>query len=143
LLNTSFNNNVEPIVNSIEDAVVCYLTTNLDYLIVGDYLIKRKSTSWQDYLLLKPLLAPYLTLNQGKKSDSNESLLTLLTIRNTFDTNFSRSLSPEMYRILCLANGEQTLKDLVVELRETDDRKMESIVLEAMDLWSQRLVTLS
>src|SRR5262249_1296171 len=29
LLNTSFNNNAEPIVDSVEDAVVCYLTTGL------------------------------------------------------------------------------------------------------------------
>lgn len=38
LLNTSFNNNAEPIVDSIDDAVVCYLTSGLNYLIVGDYL---------------------------------------------------------------------------------------------------------
>ena len=36
LLNTSFNNNnnEEPIVDSVEDAIVCYLTTELDYLVV-------------------------------------------------------------------------------------------------------------
>jgi carbamoyltransferase len=38
LLNTSFNNNAEPIVESIENSVVTYLTTGLDYLIVGDFL---------------------------------------------------------------------------------------------------------
>lgn len=41
LLNTSFNNNVEPIVDSIEDAIVCYLTTELDVLVIGDYIATR------------------------------------------------------------------------------------------------------
>lgn len=41
LLNTSFNNNVEPIVDSIEDAIVCYLTTELDVLVIGDFIVTR------------------------------------------------------------------------------------------------------
>ena len=43
LLNTSFNNNVEPIVDSVEDGVVSFLTTGLDYLVVGDYLAKKRA----------------------------------------------------------------------------------------------------
>ena len=42
LLNTSFNNNVEPIVDSVDDAVVCFLTTSIDYLVVDDYIVSRK-----------------------------------------------------------------------------------------------------
>lgn len=42
LLNTSFNNHAEPIVQSALDAVICYLTTGLDHLIIGDLLISRR-----------------------------------------------------------------------------------------------------
>ena len=42
LLNTSFNNNAEPIVDSATDAIVTYLTTDLDDLIIGDYLVRKK-----------------------------------------------------------------------------------------------------
>ena len=42
LINTSFNINNEPIVNSIEDAYKCFLTTELDYLVCGEYLIDKK-----------------------------------------------------------------------------------------------------
>ena len=42
LLNTSFNNNVEPIVDSIDDAIVCYLTTGLDVLVIGNHIATRK-----------------------------------------------------------------------------------------------------
>jgi carbamoyltransferase len=41
VLNTPFNNNAEPIVDSVADAVVCFLTTGLDYLVVGDFLVER------------------------------------------------------------------------------------------------------
>jgi len=41
VLNTSFNASGEPIVNSPHDAIKTFLKTNLDYLIIGKYLIKR------------------------------------------------------------------------------------------------------
>jgi carbamoyltransferase len=40
LLNTSFNEN-EPIVNSPLDAIQCFNRTSLDYLILGNILIKK------------------------------------------------------------------------------------------------------
>ena len=41
LLNTSFNGKEEPIVCSADDAVNCFLKTRLDYLVIGNTLIKR------------------------------------------------------------------------------------------------------
>ena len=40
LLNTSFNEN-EPIVNSPQDALNCYLRTKMDVLVLGNFVIKR------------------------------------------------------------------------------------------------------
>jgi carbamoyltransferase len=40
LLNTSFNEN-EPIVNSPAEALDCFLSTNMDLLVLEDYIIKR------------------------------------------------------------------------------------------------------
>src|SRR5262245_59113136 len=142
LLNTSFNNNVEPIVDSIEDAVACYLTTKLDHLVVGEYLVTKKDLGWQNYLSLKPSLAPYTTLHDVKRQGSNGTHSTFLSIRNTFDSEFQIGLSPEIHRILCLADGERRLKDIMAELGETDDRKIEAVVLELMAMWAKRLVTL-
>jgi carbamoyltransferase len=42
LLNTSFNDNGEPIVNSPEDALKSFRKTNLDYLFIGNFLIEKK-----------------------------------------------------------------------------------------------------
>jgi carbamoyltransferase len=42
LLNTSFNDNEEPIVETPNDAIRCFLKTNIDYLIIGDRIIEKK-----------------------------------------------------------------------------------------------------
>lgn len=42
LLNTSFNDNGEPIVESPADAISCFLNIDLDYLVLHDYLIAKE-----------------------------------------------------------------------------------------------------
>ena len=41
VLNTSFNIHEEPIVRTAEDAVRAFLVGHLDYLAIGDYLIRN------------------------------------------------------------------------------------------------------
>ena len=41
LLNTSFNVKGQPIVNSPEQAIECYLSTNIDCLVIGDYFVEK------------------------------------------------------------------------------------------------------
>ena len=42
LINTSFNVKGQPIVNSPIDAVNCFLSTKIDYLCIGSFLVKKK-----------------------------------------------------------------------------------------------------
>lgn len=42
IINTSFNVRGEPIVCTPEDAYLCFMRTNMDYLIMGSYLIEKK-----------------------------------------------------------------------------------------------------
>ena len=42
LVNTSFNIRGEPIVCSVEDAYRCFLTTELDFLVCGNQILKRE-----------------------------------------------------------------------------------------------------
>lgn len=47
LVNTSFNVRGEPIVNTPEDAYRCFMRTDMDYLIVGDFIFdKKKQPEW-------------------------------------------------------------------------------------------------
>jgi carbamoyltransferase len=49
LVNTSFNVRGEPIVCNPEDAFRCFMSTEMDYLCVGPFLIERKKQpGWDD-----------------------------------------------------------------------------------------------
>ena len=41
LVNTSFNIKDEPIVNTIEDAYKCFLISDMDYLVCGNYILSK------------------------------------------------------------------------------------------------------
>ena len=43
LVNTSFNVRGEPIVNSPEDAFKCFMNTEMDYLVVGNFIYNKKN----------------------------------------------------------------------------------------------------
>jgi carbamoyltransferase len=42
IINTSFNVRGEPIVCTPEDAYLCFMRTNMDYLIMGNFLIEKE-----------------------------------------------------------------------------------------------------
>lgn len=43
IVNTSFNVRGEPIVNSPEDAIRCFLSTEIDWLVIGNCVVKKRS----------------------------------------------------------------------------------------------------
>ena len=45
IINTSFNVRGEPIVCTPEDAYRCFMRTDMDYLVLGNYLISKESQS--------------------------------------------------------------------------------------------------
>jgi carbamoyltransferase len=44
LVNTSFNVRGEPIVCSPEDAINCFLNTEMDYLVMENYIVRKESS---------------------------------------------------------------------------------------------------
>ena len=49
LINTSFNVRGEPIVCTAEDAYRCFMRTEMDYLVVNDYLFKKEDQpAWKE-----------------------------------------------------------------------------------------------
>ena len=49
IVNTSFNVRGEPIVCTPEDAYRCFMRTEMDYLVVGNYLFaKTEQPDWQE-----------------------------------------------------------------------------------------------
>jgi carbamoyltransferase len=138
LLNTSFNNNAEPIVDSTLDAITCFLTSGLHYLVIGDYLIQRGLTDISGYYNLFMSLPKYATLCHRKNPNSLGVLEDSFAIENTYDD------ASEMISCDCFALLAQTARQVrISELLEGSSlARREAIVSELLDLWARRLVVL-
>jgi carbamoyltransferase len=142
LLNTSFNNNAEPIVESVEDAIVSYLTTKLDFLIIGDYLVNKRETEWRHYLSYKLSLPAYVSLHRINRFGSSSQPSSFHSIQNSYNSEFSLAVSPEMYEVLATANGGKSLNEIFGVIDGWSEQRSKEIVQELTELWSRRLVLL-
>ena len=142
LLNTSFNNNVEPIVDSAEDALVCFLTTKLDYLVVGDYIVSKNKFDDESFLNLVPKLASYAKLNRTRKFTSTDEMMDVYEVGNSYNDRYAAAVSPEVFAMLSAADGHTTMRELI-QSNGAQDNNLAAIVAEFVDLWSRRVVKLN
>ena len=141
LLNTSFNNNAEPIVDSIDDAVVCYLTSGLDYLVVGDYLACKKAWQPEELAGLIVSLPKAALLRREDRYVNHRERSFSYTLVWNYDSARRHALSEVVYKILQAADGEQSVGQLMFALGFS--KKQQAQVLEELPgLWSDRLLVL-
>ena len=140
LLNTSFNNNHEPIVDSPEDALVCFLTTGLDALVIGDFLVRKRELTAARILALVPSLADDACLSTGRASDTageNEPFHVLVT------TACQASISTVAYDVLSHQRQDQTAAErLWGGLPDAARVSDEAIAAQLLVLWQQRVIRL-
>lgn len=146
LLNTSFNNNAEPIVNSPEEAIVCFLTTGLNYLVVGDYLASKKEldSSSDAYQRLVPDLPNCRRLVKRKSLDG-DSPQTVFEIEGTMSRFFARmvvAISEPVFSVLEAADGKKALNELFDDNGIVEKDKRGELIAEMLELWSQRIIIL-
>jgi carbamoyltransferase len=148
LLNTSFNNDAEPIVDSVDDAVVCFLTTNIDYLIVNDYVVSRKHARLrpQDLAGLCVTVRPSHKLVMQKWADGGGTG----ALRDRFEIQSHASLyfgqpfaeiSPLMFRLL--SAPEPRALGAAWDALALDAPARVKLVEELYDLWQRRLVVVA
>lgn len=143
LLNTSFNNNVEPIVDSVEDAVVSFLTTKLHYLVVGEYLIWKKENTIRSYKSLAPKMPYYSQLIRTQRYVAFDQMTSECEIISTTDGKYDTKISLLAYEILSCANGEKTLQNLLEEMQVTDSDTEIKLLEEMSELWALRVIQLT
>jgi len=140
LLNTSFNNNVEPIVDSVRDAVVSYLTTGLDYLVVGDFIARKSASSWEDRLLLEVSLPEYVRIQQTRAYTGPGKTATMCEMRTTFDSQIHVPISVQLCRLLMALEGQPSILELFQLHAIESESERQGLVHELTELWVQRLV---
>jgi len=62
ILNTSFNVRGQPIVNTPADAIICFLKSGIDSLVMGDFIIEKENNSIET---LEFILANYMDFRQA------------------------------------------------------------------------------
>jgi carbamoyltransferase len=137
LLNTSFNNNAEPIVDSVRDALVCFLTTELDGLVVGDCLIRRKQIPDDAFAAA---LAPRVAVYSAATEETPWSASSTLRLRNIHDAKLAWTLEPPTQRVLKAADGRASLEQLMGADLSAPDRAL--VLSDCRALWQLRLIEL-
>lgn len=142
LLNTSFNNNAEPIVDSALDAVTTFLTTGLDYLALGPYLAKKRPLSTADWLSLHLSLPPYTQLHQTRASVDGRRRETKYELRTTYTAKVRVPVSKDVFAMAMMLDGDApSIAELLTACSVPVDR-WESVIAELGELWAARMVTL-
>ncbi|RJQ81225.1 carbamoyltransferase [Pseudonocardiaceae bacterium YIM PH 21723] len=133
LLNTSFNNNAEPIVTTLDEAVACFLTTDLDYLVIGNHLVRRHPDWFSNMKFLTVELRPTTRLIQTATPSFSHEASIVHEIHQNFAGGATAKISPEISLLLAQANGIATLEKLGVQSDQ---------FAELHQIWQQRYVTL-
>ncbi|MER8407420.1 carbamoyltransferase [Mesorhizobium sp. M1307] len=141
LLNTSFNNNAEPIVDSVADAIATFLTTELDGLVVGPFLVKKRAATLQDWTALAVSLPPYVSLHQTRAYKAPDRRETHCEISTTHFSSDSVRISHDLFNLLMRIEGEAMLGDLLNTIAP-DQGKRDAVMEGLRRLWEQRLVRL-
>lgn len=140
LLNTSFNNHAEPIVDSALDAIVCFLTTGLDYLVIGDYLVWKKAFTSSAYLDLHLSIPAHVSLHSVKRQ-VNSKLKETYKLKVSYDPIFDVAIDSDLAKVLIHANSGQSLRTIFRFCKfNTQQAKLLTDLL--MNLWSDRLIVL-
>jgi carbamoyltransferase len=141
VLNTSFNNDVEPIVDSTQDALTAFLTTELDYLVVGNYLVRRRRTTLEDRQSMLVSLPPYVHVHRIRKIGDARRCTVTTEIRTSYDRRVHEHVSDDVGRALLDVEDGASLASIIAANRIPSACES-AFVDEVFDLWARRLVLL-
>jgi carbamoyltransferase len=140
LLNTSFNNDSEPIVDSVDDAIACFLTTDLTQLVIDDYIISKPPEVCVLVGHLVMILRESLRVTLGYKIKSGKFFKTF-SIETNYGPRFggeSAEISPILFRILTHPNQGQ-----ICTICQTLGFSMDAtLTAEIFRLWCKRMICL-
>jgi predicted NodU family carbamoyl transferase len=146
ILNTSFNNHAEPIVDSVEDALACFLTTALDYLVVDEFIVSKRPFEWTNYLASIPSLQPsavMISANEQEHSTTDTRVRRRARYEVRFDYTNGKvmAIDESAYCALRQADGRTSIQQLIGA--GLDDNIAESVVRQFLMLWEMRFIKLT
>lgn len=143
VLNTSFNNNAEPIVDSIDDAVTCFLTTGIERLVIGDFVVNKQTDSLAG--LVSEHLVPVVPLHRKlvrRMPTSGSPRYLLESTANSFFADGAVTLSEDMFRLLLDDADQKPAAERCARLGIADDARIAKLQDSLLDLWQRRAISL-
>ncbi|MEU9640291.1 carbamoyltransferase [Streptomyces tendae] len=138
LLNTSFNNNAEPVVQSLDDVLTSFLTTELDGLVLEDYLVRAKASP--DLGALVPKFRPVTRLVERRSGGADASSGAVdHEVSLDYHTGPTTKVSPELYELLSRVDGVTPLESLAKPMGGLS----EELTFEVFTLWQGRFIVLT
>ena len=138
LLNTSFNNNAEPIVQSVQDALTCFLTTELDFLVVEDFLIRRRPGHSLAFDSMVLQFRPVTRLARCSRQTLNGAREVIYEIYLDHAKGSHAEMSPATFALLDAVDGVRTIESLA----EASGGLSAETRRELYNLWQQRFFAL-
>ncbi len=141
LLNTSFNNDAEPIVDSVDEAVACFLTTGIDYLVVGDFLVtKPQQPDPAQVLRLAAGLRPHQKL--VRRGDADGAVRHAIeSTASSFFTHPRTPISRDVYAVLA-GEAADCIAARCRGAGIAGDERIAALARELLQLWDRRAVVL-
>jgi decarbamoylnovobiocin carbamoyltransferase/7-O-carbamoyltransferase len=112
LLNTSFNNHAEPIVQDVRDALTCFLTTELDFLVIEDFLVRRRPGRALAFDNLIPEFRPVTRLAKRVRSTLAGKRAVTYEIYLDHPDGATTEISADVFAVLEAADGVCSLTSL-------------------------------
>ena len=107
MLNTSFNLKGEPIVETPSDAVRCFVSTEIDWMVLGRYVIRAPDIT----VKVPARTALHLSLEAVLPGDEPNMVPSSLKIRN-LDTGKESAWEPDVLEVLKAMDGRRTVRDI-------------------------------
>ncbi len=144
LLNTSFNNNAEPIVDSVDDAISCFLTTGINHLAVGSYLATKRSPAEirRAVMDMTPRLPSFKKLARRSRTAAaafGDDVFEIESAKSPFFGPKVCEISRQMFAVLSGGDGAATLAERAAQAG-IDAGGSERLIDELIGLWEQRVV---
>ena len=138
ILNTSFNNHAEPIVDSIDDAVTAFLTTGLHALAIGDWWVtKSEPQSIIDGVLdLSAVIPPHRKLVRRTTQDGAAEFCIESTSAAPPIT-----VSRDLFRAL-VDPESASIRRKCCEHGPANEQKLAELARELFELWTARAIQL-
>lgn len=139
LINTSFNQHNEPIIETPEDAIKMFLSTNLDYLVIWDYLVSKEK-KYLEYKFNKNEFEKIYDkkLKQSKNNNLRwETLLKLLWV-SKLGFNYNYNIWDKWVILSYKGNFE-----IIVEVKnkkEKYSKEYEDIWLRILSWWDNNKI---